>query len=380
MKDKFGWISKIAVIVFAVLLVCAGMVFLFDEGFNGAVGDWFKDSFIEFNSWSDNTSFTYIEALNWPKLKTFITSVFIGLVVLWAATAIVFFLIGRQGMTKKVVRTTAKLIRDHFVSDEGAVQVPKEYQDVSQYLSEIKMQNRENERMMLYEVRKKNDLIAYLAHDLKTPLTSVIGYLSLLEEAPDMPAAQKAKYAHIALEKALRLESLINEFFDITRYNLHEMVLERQNIDLSYMLDQIADEFYPMLQAHGNTVRVAYGESITVSADPDKLARVFHNILKNAIAYSYANTPIEIKASATEHSVLITFTNLGQTIPKQELDSIFEKFYRLDDARSSNTGGAGLGLAIAKEIVTLHRGSIAAISSDQATTFTVELPRMLGKS
>lgn len=362
------------VIVLSVLLVCAGMVFLFDEGFNGTVGDWFKDSFIEFNSWSDNTAFTYIEALNWPKLKTFIISVFIGLVVLWAVTAILFFVIGRHGVTKRAAHTTAKLIRDHLVSEEDTVQLPREYQNISEYLSEIKSQSRENERMMLYEVRKKNDLIAYLAHDLKTPLTSVIGYLSLLEEAPDMPAAQKAKYAHIALEKALRLESLINEFFDITRYNLHEMALERRDIDLSYMLDQMADEFYPMLQAHGNTVRVAYDESITVSADPDKLARVFHNILKNAIAYSYANTPIEINASATEHSVIITFTNLGQTIPKRELDSIFERFYRLDDARSSNTGGAGLGLAIAKEIVSLHGGSISATSNDQATTFSVELP------
>lgn len=374
MKDKFGTISKIIVIVLAVLLISLGIIFIFDKGFNGTVGDWFKDSFIKFYSWSDETSKEYIEVLNWPKLKSFITFFAIGLVVLWTMTAIVFFAIGRQGNAKKVAQTTAKLIRDYFVLDEGTVKVPKEYQDITQYLSEIKKQNQENERLMLEEVNKKNDLIAYLAHDLKTPLTSVIGYLSLLEEAPDMPAEQKAKYAHIALEKALRLESLINEFFDITRYNLHEIMLEREQIDLSYMLNQMADEFYPMLQAHNNTISVTADESLTVSADPDKLARVFNNILKNAIAYSYADTPIKIIATATEHSVLVTITNSGKTIPAQKLDSIFEKFYRLDDARSSHTGGAGLGLSIAKEIISQHGGSITAISRDQTTTFTVELP------
>lgn len=375
MKDKFGTVSKIIVILLAVLLISFGIIFLFDKGFNGTVGDWFKDTFIEFRMHSEETYVEYIHALNWPKLKSFITYTAIGLAVFWAMTAILFFAIGRHSNTKKVARATAKLIRDYFLLDEGTVKVPKEYRDISQYLSEIKKRNQENERMILEEVGKKNDLIAYLAHDLKTPLTSVVGYLSLLEEAPDMPAEQKAQYAHIALKKALRLESLINEFFDITRYNLHEILLEKEEIDLSYMLNQIADEFYPALQAHGNSICVAADESLTVNADPDKLARVFNNILKNAIAYSYANTRITITATATEHSVLITIVNSGKTIPQQKLDAIFEKFYRLDQARSSHTGSAGLGLAIAKEIISQHGGCIAASSENQTTTFVVKLPQ-----
>jgi len=189
-----------------------------------------------------------------------------------------------------------------------------------------------------------------------------------------MPAEQKARYVHIALDKALRLETLINEFFDITRYNLHEIILEKERIDLGFMLAQMADEFYPILQNHGNTVTVSAPEGLTVQADPDKLARVCNNILKNAIAYSYPNTPIEIKAGKGSASVWIAFTNRGKTIPKRKLEAIFEKFYRLDDARSSNTGGAGLGLAIAREIITQHGGNITAVSNDQATTFIVELP------
>ena len=105
-----------------------------------------------------------------------------------------------------------------------------------------------------------------------------------------------------------------------------------------------------------------------------KLARVFNNILKNAVAYSYAQTAIVIAAQAAEREVVITFSNRGKTIPAQKLESIFEKFFRLDDARATNTGGAGLGLAIAKEIVTLHGGSITAESQNELTTFTVRLP------
>ena len=218
------------------------------------------------------------------------------------------------------------------------------------------------EESLKQEAQRKNDLITYLAHDLKTPLTSVIGYLTLLDEAPDMPEAQKEKYTHIALEKAQRLEGLIEEFFEITQYNLQNIFLEKEDLDLSYMLMQMAEEFYPVLAAHGNEVKLEIEEDIHLHADPDRLARVFNNILKNAVAYSYPNTPITIQASRNKDKVLLS------------LESIFEKFFRLDSSRRTNTGGAGLGLAIAKEIVELHGGSISARSQDEKVIFTVELP------
>ncbi len=222
--------------------------------------------------------------------------------------------------------------------------------------------------------KRKNDLVVYLAHDIKTPLTSVIGYLNLLDEAPDMPQEQKAKYIGITLEKAYRLEQLINEFFEITRFNLQTIVLNKEKIRLSFMLQQMADEFYPMLTPQGRQVSVDVFDSLTLWGDADKLARVFNNILKNAIAYSYDNSVIDISAVQQEKNIVITFTNQGNPIPLQKLDTIFEKFYRLDSSRSSNTGGAGLGLAIAKEIVTAHGGTITAESSQEHTVFTVTLP------
>jgi two-component system sensor histidine kinase VanS len=241
-------------------------------------------------------------------------------------------------------------------------------------LNQIKNYLEKQKKAALDAEQRKNDLVVYLAHDIKTPLTSVIGYLSLLDEAPDMPPKQKAKYVGITLEKAYRLEQLINEFFEITRFNLQTIVLNKEKINLLFMLQQMADEFYPMLTPQGQQVSVNVPDGFILWGDVDKLARVFNNILKNAIAYSYENSVIDISAKQQDKNVVITFTNQGNPIPQGKLNSIFEKFYRLDTARSSSTGGAGLGLAIAQEIVTAHDGTISVESNQENTTFTVKLP------
>ena len=222
--------------------------------------------------------------------------------------------------------------------------------------------------------QRKDELVMYLAHDIRTPLTSVIGYLNLLEEEPDMPAEQRAKRVHIALEKAYRLETMINEFFEITRYNSQQITLSKETIDLYYMLVQLSDELSPVFAPRGNTVALHLAEDLTVEADPEKLARVFSNILKNAASYSHPRTEFTISAEKSEHEVIIQFQNSGEDIPGEALASLFDKFYRADKSRSSDTGGTGLGLAIAKEIVVLHGGTISAASKNHVVTFTISLP------
>ena len=151
-------------------------------------------------------------------------------------------------------------------------------------------------------------------------------------------------------------------------------MLTRGYVDLALLLAQVADEFYPILTEQGKSVEVEATASLIVLIDGDKMARVFNNVMKNAIAYSYEGSTIRIFAEQTPDSVVVRFENQGDPIPAPKLGMIFEKFYRLDAARATNRGGAGLGLAIAKEIVSAHGGTISCASTPEATVFTIELP------
>ena len=243
-------------------------------------------------------------------------------------------------------------------------------------LNEIKMTIRRQEQEAIESEKKKNDLVVFLAHDLKTPLTSIVAYLSILETKPDMPEEERKKYTHISLEKAIRLGELINEFFEITKFNLQDIVLEPGNLDLSMMLEQIADELYAVLKEKNLRCDVQIDDTLMIYGDADKLARVFDNLLRNAIAYCDKGTAIRIQAKERHQEIEIVVANEGEKIPEEELSAIFEKFYRVDGSRSSKTGGAGLGLAIAKEIVELYHGTIRAESDEWETRFIVTLPAM----
>lgn len=263
---------------------------------------------------------------------------------------------------------------DALLKEDAEIRLPSEMLALERKLNSVKQALEQRTVQARQAEQRKNDLVMYLAHDIRTPLTSIIGYLNLIEEAPDMPAEQKAKYVHITLDKAYRLEKMVNEFFEITRYNLQQITLSKENIDLYYMLVQLTDELSPVLAENGNTVMLKADENLKVCGDPDKLARVFNNVLKNAAAYSYPNTEIVIDAEDKGGFIVITFRNKGNPIPEEKLATIFERFYRLDEARIFNTGGAGLGLAIAKEIVSLHGGTIAAKSEEFMVSFIIALP------
>lgn len=254
------------------------------------------------------------------------------------------------------------------------ISFPKNYSDIEIKLRDIRLNVIGSKQAATEAESKKNDLVMYLAHDLKTPLTSVIGYLTLLDECPELTTPQKAKYVGIALDKAYRLEQLINEFFEITRFDIHSVTLEKNRIDLNMMLAQITDEFYPMLAEKNLTVDIDIIEHIVMFADSDKIARVFDNLLKNAVNYSYENTKIRIGARIRRDKVIIKFRNKSDIITPEKLERLFEKFYRADSSRGTSTGGSGLGLAIAKQITELHGGTIKAKSTVDYTDFTVILP------
>jgi len=254
------------------------------------------------------------------------------------------------------------------------INLPPEMVEVEKKLNHFKTEAIKNERLARENEQKKDELIVYLAHDIKTPLTSMIGYLSLLSEIKDMPQEQRNRYIDIALDKSYRLEYLINELFDVARFNSEKIVLEKEEINLNLMLEQIADDFYPTLKEMNKKINFTSDEKTILYADPDKLSRVFNNLIKNAVNYSKENTDIDISILNKENQATVKIKNKGKQIPKEKLDKIFEKFYRLDSSRTSKTGGSGLGLAIAKEIVELHGGRIYAESDMKETTFSVILP------
>lgn len=253
--------------------------------------------------------------------------------------------------------------------------LPDAMKSVQDEFNQVRETALRNAQLAKEAEQRKNDLIVHLAHDLKTPLTSVIGYLSLLCGEEPLSEELRHKYLSISLEKAERLEDLINEFFEITRFNLSNIELQYSNVNLTRLLEQLTFEFNPMLSDKGLKCSLNVKSDIMIKCDADKIQRVFDNLLRNAVFYSFENSIITISVATDYNRIKIRFTNQGNTIPPEKLERIFEQFYRLDTSRSTNSGGAGLGLAIAKQIVELHRGSISAECKDELITFCVTLPR-----
>ena len=256
----------------------------------------------------------------------------------------------------------------------GEVFLPPELSATEKKINTVKHTLEKQKLDMKLTEQRKNDMVMYLAHDLKTPLASVIGYLNLLRDEKQISEELREKYLSVSLDKAERLEDLINEFFEIAKFSLSNITLQYSRISLVRLLEMLLYEFQPMLHEKNLNCNLMVPEDIMIRCDADKIQRVFDNILKNAVIYSFEDTDIDIAVAGQGEVVEITFTNRGDSISEEKLERIFEQFYRLDSSRSTSSGGAGLGLAIAKQIIELHSGTIMARSENEMVEFKVTLP------
>lgn len=311
---------------------------------------------------------------------TSIANLFLMLVAIGFVVGIV--LVVRSGINRALRYFDLLLdsVTDVLAKSEGPISLPSELAPTALFLNGIKEEGERTARAAKAAEERKNELVVYLAHDIKTPLTSIVGYLTLLDETPDLPLDVRARYTGITLAKAYRLEELLDEFFEITRYNLTSLPIERSRFDGALFANQVIEEFYPL--AEGRSLSLVYDgpAEFSVFADAGRVARVLNNVLKNAVAYADAGTEVRVRTGlvcAPDGFVWweLTVTDRGRELSPEHLDRIFEKFFRADAARGSGAGGAGLGLAIAREITRAHGGDIYATSDAGLTSFTIWIPQ-----
>ena len=267
-----------------------------------------------------------------------------------------------QDLSEGNLNTTVEVVGDDEFSGMAA-NLNKMAEDIRRLMEK----ERESERT-------KNELITNVAHDLRTPLTSIIGYLELLERNPSLAPELQSKYIEIAYGKSKRLEKLIQDLFGFTKLNYGKIAMHVTQLDIVKLLGQLLEEAYPSFAQKGLSYDLQSNvPAKTITADGALLARLFDNLIGNAIKYGADGKRVLVQIRAEEEVVSVSVTNYGFVIPAEELPLIFNKFYRVEQSRSSPTGGAGLGLAIAKEIVEMHGGSIGVSSDLNGTVFTVKL-------
>lgn len=288
-----------------------------------------------------------------------------------------------------------------FTNKTAPIMLSPDLAIVQNELNGIRSESIQNERRAKEAEARKNKLVTYIAHDARTPLTSITGYLALLKE-PELPSDEKrVSYATIAYEQTRNLNALLDEFFEIARFNIQGIHLVKQPTDIRTLYLQVCDEFHPALEEKSLQTKIDAPLDLYGSLDSEKMARALANIMRNAIHYAENGSTIELvgterpaaksatregstnelsgKESSTskeESNVLrLSISNHGQPVAPENLEKIFERFYRENEARTANRGSAGLGLAITKEIIEAHGGSICATSENSLTTFIIELPQ-----
>lgn len=259
--------------------------------------------------------------------------------------------------------------------EEIPVRGEDEFSEIADSINEMRKNLFETLESQKAVERTKDELITNVAHDLRTPLTSILGYLDLLTQGDFLTEDQRQKYLGIVSSKAKQLETLVKDLFDYTRYDKDKVKIKKEILDLNLFMPQLVDEFYPSFMDNGLECRTQFYEgALNIEGNGELLARAISNLMSNAIKYGAEGKVVEVVTGMLDKKAFVAVINYGKIIPAEDLDKIFDKFYRVETSRSLKTGGTGLGLAIAKNIVNLHDGNIWATSDESGTRFQIELP------
>lgn len=228
----------------------------------------------------------------------------------------------------------------------------------------------------IYEERRseklKNELITNVSHDLRTPLTSVMGYLRLYTEKKYDSAEQAQEYIDIAYKKSISLKELIDDLFEYTKLNNFDIKLDMEVFDINRLARQVIQEIMPVaLEKNIKFETNLKDQKFFINADAGKMARVVENIISNAIKYSGSGSRIDVVSFKRDCEVILEISNPSDSINDEDLKNIFERFYRIDKSRSGSLGGSGLGLSIAKSIIHLHEGKIWAEYKDSKVSIFI---------
>ena len=303
------------------------------------------------------------------------------LVVILVVTALAVFMTVFMLLTRSIITGAEQILEGIRQVTEGhydyriQVRGHNELSSIAEGLNQLAEESARMKRQAEEAETTKNDLITNVAHDLRTPLTSIIGYIDLLNTRADLTEEQKRKYLQIASDKAGKLQQMINELFDFTKMSYSHMPLQLMRVDMVRLIEQAVDELYPVFEEHHLSCRLETDvSSLQMECDPAQIARLLDNLLGNAIRYGAAGKLVEVITETTGESISIRVINYGSVIPKENMPYLFEKFYKADTSRTPESKGTGLGLAIAKTITEMHGGQIRAESSLKGTVFEVTLP------
>lgn len=323
---------------------------------------------------------TYLESGNSKSFLVLFAQPAVFVTLLYVLMGIIIFVITFLILQKKSLNYIGKISAAMKNISEGDLNTTVEVWGDDEFSAMAVNLNKmaEDIRMLIEREREsertKNELITNVAHDLRTPLTSIIGYLELLSDPSKVTEDLRDKYLEITYTKAKRLEKLIEDLFGFTKLNYGKISMKIISVDIVKLLSQLLDEFYPnFIEKNLDYELQSNVPSKLIRADGNLLARLFDNLINNAIKYGAEGKRVMVAIHADTSIVTISVTNFGYVIPAEELPLIFEKFYRVEQSRSTNTGGTGLGLAISKNIVDMHGGTIDVASDLSGTVFTVKL-------